>query len=84
MLKRIVAERVRRSKRGDKYRLDDDGGEGEGLTHRVSFDKLACFWFVCFCGFFSFDMHITSAHHVYRYKLNSTLLVRVCYRIHLY
>ena len=37
MLKRIVAERVRRSKRGDKFRLDDDGDDGgDGLTHRVS------------------------------------------------
>lgn len=46
MLKRIVAERVRRSKRGDKFRLDDDDDdEGFGLTHRVSFVKdclLAC------------------------------------------
>ena len=41
MLKRIVAERVRRSKRVDKFRLEDEdgdggGGEGFGLTHRVS------------------------------------------------
>lgn len=36
MLKRIVRERVRRSKRGDRFRLDGDDGEGEGLTHRVS------------------------------------------------
>ena len=37
MLKRIVAERVRRSKRVDKFRLeDDDGDDGFGLTHRVS------------------------------------------------
>jgi len=38
MLKRIVAERVRRSKRVDKFRLEDDDGddgdEGFGLTHR--------------------------------------------------
>ena len=38
MLKRIVAERVRRSKRAGKFSLDDDddGGGGLGLTHRVS------------------------------------------------
>ena len=39
MLKRIVAERVRRSKRVDKFRLEDDDGDGDegfGLTHRVS------------------------------------------------
>ena len=40
MLKRIVRERVRRSKKRDVFRLDDeDGGDG-GLTHRVSFEKL--------------------------------------------
>ena len=38
MLKRIVAERVRRSKRVDKFSLeeDEDEGGGFGLTHRVS------------------------------------------------
>lgn len=38
MLKRIVAERVRRSKRAGKFSLEDDNddGGGGGLTHRVS------------------------------------------------
>ena len=38
MLKRIVAERVRRSKRAGKFSLEDDndGGGVGGLTHRVS------------------------------------------------
>ena len=39
MLKRIVAERVRRSKRVDKFSLEEDEDEGGGfglLTHRVS------------------------------------------------
>jgi len=39
MLKRIVAERVRRSKRVDKFRLDEDDEDEGGfglLTHRVS------------------------------------------------
>jgi nucleolar protein 14 len=35
MLKRIVAERVRRSKRAGKFSLEDDNVDG-GLTHRVS------------------------------------------------
>jgi hypothetical protein len=35
MLKRIVAERVRRSKRAGKFSLEDDN-DGGGLTHRVS------------------------------------------------
>jgi nucleolar protein 14 len=35
MLKRIVAERVRRSKRAGKFSLEDDNDDG-GLTHRVS------------------------------------------------
>jgi len=43
MLKRIVAERVRRSKRAGKFSLEDeednDGG-GFGLTHRVSVCRL--------------------------------------------
>ena len=39
MLKRIVAERVRRSKRAGKFSLEDDNDDGGvgGLTHRVSF-----------------------------------------------
>lgn len=37
MLKRIVAERVRRSKRAGKFSLEDDNDDGGGgLTHRVS------------------------------------------------
>ena len=40
MLKRIVRERVRRSKKRDVFRLDDEDGGEEGLTHRVSFEKL--------------------------------------------
>ena len=36
MLKRIVKERVRRSKKRDAFRLDDEDGGDEGLTHRVS------------------------------------------------
>ena len=36
MLKRIVQERVRRSKRQSKFSLEDDDGDVVGLTHRVS------------------------------------------------
>jgi hypothetical protein len=36
MLKRIVAERVRRSKRAGKFSLEDDEDNDGGLTHRVS------------------------------------------------
>ena len=35
MLKRIVQERVRRSRKRSKFSLEDDDLEG-GLTHRVS------------------------------------------------
>ena len=45
MLKRIVQERVRRSKRAGKFSLEeeeDDGGGGGGLTHRVGIVMVYC------------------------------------------
>ena len=42
MLKRIVAERARRSKRMGKFSLEEDGVDSGGLTHRVSLFSCVC------------------------------------------
>lgn len=50
MLKRIVAERVRRSKRAGKFSLEDDNDDSGGLTHRVSLLSLV---YLSFSGIYN-------------------------------
>ncbi len=67
MLKRIVAERVRRSKRAGKFSLEDDNddGGGGGLTHRVSLCLLveSIYHIICVMFFCSHTSHSCINQH---------------------